>query len=424
MSLQPTMYELSCGVPLLEAHDPNRHTAFILFMYGIGARHEEPKENGISHFLEHLAFKGTDVRTALDIKTQFAVIGAKYNAFTTHEGTAYFVDALGEDIPEALDILSDIALNISPPEHEIDTERGPIIQELKGNLDDSDRVMKETVRKLAFPNQGLGQTIIGPLENIKSGISREDLLLFRDENYTASNLQIAIAGNYDQDHVHQTLNKKLRNLKKGIKAEDNFTGYVGGDQRIQSSDEHVHFTLAFNAPAIGHPLSEATLLLSSALGGGMDSRLFQEIREKRGLVYSVGARHIPFSGTGIFIAGGAADSDNVAQANLILIEELKKAAEGITQTELDIAKRKNKVGTLRASESLENQAFALEYIMRNRGELVTPESDIKRYEAVTLEDIRKAANFVFSSTPTFVAVGPVEDSGLPSYDVICNKLTL
>lgn len=422
MSIEPTVYELSSRVPLIEAHDTSRQTALISFTFGVGARHEEPSVNGISHFIEHIAFKGTKQRAATEIKTTLSDMGASYNALTSRDRTRFYVDVLREDVPNALRILSDISLNLCPPESEVKTERGAIIQEIKSDMDNASEVAGDEIYRLAFPKQGLGQTILGPLENIQQGISYQDLMDFKDAKYTASNLRIAITGNYDQGITREVLEEYTQDLPMGQDQERLLPKYNGGDNRIEMSREQVAFRLAFNSPTQLYSEEIASDLLSSIMGGSMSSRLFQEIREKRGLVYEIWSANLSHTDTGLFIAGGLSDAENIGQTVSILTDELKKAVGSITQKELDRAKRKIKVETLRNSELLQAQAGTFETSLRTQGRIMTFEEEVAISEAVTLDDIHRVANSIFSSNPTFVAVGPIANTRIPSYDEICNQL--
>ena len=274
-----------------------------------GGRNETLKQNGIAHFLEHMAFKGTRSRSALDIAQAIENVGGYINAYTSKEMTAYYARVLENDVPLAIDVISDILLNPIFDQRELETERGVILQEIGQSLDTPDDVIFDWLQEAAFPDQPLGRTILGPSELVKN-FSREDLLEFVSEQYGPEQMVLSAAGSVDHEKIVSQV-KLLFDKKEPIsKTAMIWSKYNGGEKQVDKNLEQAHFALAFEAPGYRDAMIYTSQIYSIALGGGMSSRLFQEIREKRGLCYTIFAQGGAYSDTGLLTiySGTSADS--------------------------------------------------------------------------------------------------------------------
>ena len=252
----------------------------------VGTRHEAADINGVAHFLEHMAFKGTERRSALAIAEEIEAVGGHLNAYTSRESTAYYAKVLKEDVPLALDILSDILQHSTFEPQELERERAVILQEIGQANDTPDDIIFDHFQECAYPDQAMGRPVLGRPEIIRQ-LGRDAVLAYLRDHYGAQRMVLAAAGNLDHDHVASLAEKLLGDLPAERSATTEPARYAGGDRREERDLEQLHLVLGFPGPVLGDPDFYAASVLSTAFGGGMSSRLFQEIREKRGLVYTI-----------------------------------------------------------------------------------------------------------------------------------------
>src|SRR6266550_102270 len=252
----------------------------------VGTRHEPPEINGVAHFLEHMAFKGTNRRSARGIAEEIEAVGGHLNAYTSRESTAYYARVLKEDVPLALDILADILQNSTFDPEELERERTVILQEIGQANDTPDDIIFDNFQERAFPEQPMGRPVLGRPEIIRQ-LSREAVMGYLREHYGAARMILSAAGNLDHDRFVDLAATLLSGMtaERAIATEP--ARYVGGDHREARDLEQLHLVLGFPGLPLGDPDYYAATVLSTAFGGGMSSRLFQEVREKRGLVYSI-----------------------------------------------------------------------------------------------------------------------------------------
>ena len=382
-----------------------------------GGRNETLKQNGIAHFLEHMAFKGTQSRSALDIAQAIENVGGYINAYTSKEMTAYYARVLEDDVPLAIDVISDILLNPIFDQRELETERGVILQEIGQSLDTPDDVIFDWLQEAAFPDQPLGRTILGPSELVKN-FSREDLLEFVSEQYGPEQMVLSAAGSVDHEKIVSQV-KLLFDKKEPIsKAAMISSKYNGGEKQVDKNLEQAHFALAFEAPGYRDETIYTSQIYSIALGGGMSSRLFQEIREKRGLCYTIFAQGGAYSDTGLLTIYSGTSADSLKDLSDITISEMKRMAIDFEQIELDRARVQMKAGLLMGLESASARAERLARMLTIWDRIPTLDEIVKKIDAVDLNDVRHFSDSIISNKkPTLSTYGPISN-GVPFNQII------
>ena len=382
-----------------------------------GGRNETLKQNGIAHFLEHMAFKGTQSRSALDIAQAIENVGGYINAYTSKEMTAYYARVLENDVPLAIDVISDILLNPIFDQRELETERGVILQEIGQSLDTPDDVIFDWLQEAAFPDQPLGRTILGPSELVKN-FSREDLLEFVSEQYGPEQMVLSAAGSVDHEKIVSQV-KLLFDKKEPIsKAAMISSKYNGGEKQVDKNLEQAHFALAFEAPGYRDETIYTSQIYSIALGGGMSSRLFQEIREKRGLCYTIFAQGGAYSDTGLLTIYSGTSADSLKDLSDITISEMKRMAIDFEQIELDRARVQMKAGLLMGLESASARAERLARMLTIWDRIPTLDEIVKKIDAVNLNDVRNFSDSIISNKrPTLSTYGPISN-GVPFNQII------
>jgi len=271
---------LDNGFRIVSENMPGLKSASLGVWVSAGCRNESPKQNGIAHFLEHMAFKGTKKRNALEIAQAIEDVGGYINAYTSREMTAYYVRVLEDDVPLALDVISDIVLNSVFDAKELEIERGVILQEIGQSLDTPDDIIFDWLQDKAYPNQAMGRAILGSTENVRS-FSREDLQNFVNEHYGPEQMVLSAAGSVDHDALVEEAQILFGGLRRTPKLLNEASKFIGGEVRVVKDLEQAHFALSFESASYLDDKIYTAQIYATALGGGMSSRLFQEIREKR-----------------------------------------------------------------------------------------------------------------------------------------------
>jgi predicted Zn-dependent peptidase len=370
-----------------------------------GTRNELAEENGVSHFLEHMAFKGTERRSAAEIAEEIEAVGGHINAYTAREQTAYYVKVLKEDTALAADIIGDILTHSTFEPEELERERGVILQEIGQANDTPDDIIFDHFQEAAFPAQPMGRPVLGTEEVIR-GLSRNALTGYMRRHYPASNVVVAAAGRLEHAHILDLVHSHFADLP-GVKPPPVSPGlYRGGEFREARDLDQVHIVLGFPSVAYGDPDYYPTLLLSTLLGGGMSSRLFQEVREKRGLVYSVYSFTAPYMDAGLFgIYAGTGESE-AAELMPVTLEELRKVQENVSEAELARARAQVKASLLMSLESTGSRCEQLARQIQVFDRVIPTNETVGKLNAVTTDDVRRAAARVFRATPTLAALGP------------------
>ena len=371
-----------------------------------GGRNETLKQNGIAHFLEHMAFKGTLKRSSLDIAQAIENVGGYINAYTSREMTAYYARVLENDVPLAIDVISDILLNPIFDKQELETERGVILQEIGQSLDTPDDVIFDWLQETAYPDQPLGRTILGSTERVRN-FSRDDLIGFVSDHYGPEQMVLSAAGAINHEEVVSQA-KSLFDKKVPIKKSKAVRSlYSGGELQVEKDLEQAHFALAFEAPGYLSDSIYASQIYSIALGGGMSSRLFQEIREKRGLCYTIFAQAGAYSDTGLLTIYSGTSSENLKNLSDITISEMKRAAIDFEQTELDRARVQMKAGMLMGLESASSRVERLARMLIIWNRIPSLDEVVQKIDAVSLEDVRAfASNILLDQKPSLATYGP------------------
>lgn len=372
-----------------------------------GTRHEGPAENGVAHLLEHMAFKGTTTRSARDIAEQVEAVGGYMNAATGREQTAYYVKLLKEDLALGVELIADIILNSVYDPAELERERGVILQELGQVEDTPDDVIFDHFHEVAYPGQALGRPVLGKAEIIRA-IPREAVMGFQQRRYGGQTMVLAAAGRLDHDVLVALAEKAFAKLPPRAEAHNEAARFSGGAFRAASDLEQVHLVLGFPAVSYTDPDYYAVQVLATLLGGGMSSRLFQELRENRGLCYAVSSFAASYVDGGVFGIYTGTGDDSVAEMMPVLAEQLRGVRHAITPGELGRARAQMKAGLLMSLESPNARADALGGQMLIFGRPISPEETAARIDAVSADDVLRAARRVFAGAPVLAAMGPLD----------------
>ncbi len=398
---------LANGFTVVTETMPALESASIGIWVNAGGRHERLEQNGIAHFLEHMAFKGTKTRSALQIAEEIEDVGGFINAYTSRELTAYYARVLAADVPLALDVIADILLNPVFDPTEIEVERGVILQEIGQSLDTPDDVIFDWLQEAAYPEQPLGRTILGPTERV-SRFNRDDLAGFVAQHYAPERMILSAAGAVDHDQIMKAAEQSFAHLPTGAGESSESARFKGGERRLIKGLEQVHFALALESPGYRSDDIYTAQIFATAFGGGMSSRLFQEAREKRGLCYTIYAQAGAYADTGmttIYAGTGAAEIAGLAE---LTIDELKRSADDMNEAEVARARAQLKAGMLMGLESPSSRAERLARMMSIWGRVPPLEETVARIEEVTPARVRALAAQLAAGENALALYGPAE----------------
>jgi len=371
----------------------------------VGTRHETADENGASHFLEHMAFKGTERRTAAQIAEEIEAVGGHINAYTAREQTAYYVKVLKEDIALGADLIGDILTHSTFDPDELERERGVILQEIGQANDTPDDIVFDHFQETAYPSQPMGRPVLGTEQRIRT-MKRDALMGYMRRHYTAGNTVVAAAGNLEHERFVELAARHFADLPTHA-APPALPGIYGGGEFREDRDlDQVHIVLGFPSVAYADPDYYPTMLLSTLLGGGMSSRLFQEIREKRGLVYSIYSFTAPCIDGGLFGIYAGTGEGEAAELIPVTLNELQQVQREVTQAELGRARAGVKAGLLMSLESTGSRCEQLARQIQVFGRVIPTAETVRRIEAVAIADVQRAAARLFRAAPTLAAMGP------------------
>ena len=402
------LQKLSNGFQVVTEHMPSLQSASIGIWIKAGGRHERTEENGVAHFLEHLAFKGTTTRSALQIAELIEDVGGYINAYTSREVTAYYTRVLKEDVALSINLLFDILQNSIFDEKEIEVERGVILQEIGQSLDTPDDVIFDWLQDICYPEQALGRTILGPAERVQN-FSRNNFLEFIAEHYHPERMILAAAGGIDHEAIVRLAEKTFGTLPQQAAPEHfGVAKFCGGEMRKEKPLEQAHVALAFEGPSYRDDDIYTAQIYSVALGGGMSSRLFQEIREKRGLCYTIFAQASAFSDSGMITVYAGTSGAQLPELLKLTFAELGRAANDLSVSELERARAQMKAGMLMGLESASNRAERLARQIQVWGYVPDLEEIVAKIENVTLDRLQSFAEHTVLHAPTSLALyGPV-----------------
>ncbi|MEP2980489.1 MAG: pitrilysin family protein [Lentilitoribacter sp.] len=398
------------GLTIVTEHMPHLESVALGVWIKAGSRDETDQEHGIAHLLEHMAFKGTKRRSARTIAEEIENVGGEVNASTSTETTAFYARMLKEDVPLAIDILADILTHSVFDEQELMREKHVILQEIGAANDTPDDVVFDKFSEAAFKNQSVGRPILGTPETVQ-GFEPNQIRAYMDRNYSADRLTIVAVGAVDHDEVCKLAQASFSDLKPEHGNTRNYpkANYTGGAYREKRDLMDAHILLGFQGRAYHVRDFYASQILAGILGGGMSSRLFQEVRERHGLCYSVYAFHWGFSDSGIFGIQAATGADDIKALVPVVMTELAKIAENIDQQEIDRARAQIRSGLLMTQESPAARAGQLARQMMLFGRLISNEELMERLENINTDRLTDlAGRLFFGEKITLSAVGPID----------------
>jgi predicted Zn-dependent peptidase len=418
MSVETT--RLDNGLLVATEAMPHIESAAIGVWVGAGSRSEREGEHGISHLLEHMAFKGTKRRTARQIAEEIEAVGGELNAATSVENTYYYARVLGDDVALAADILGDILLESEFDPEELKREQHVIVQEIGAADDTPDDKVFDLFQGAAWPDQSIGKPILGTVETVR-GFGAPALRAYLGSHYRAPQMVLSAAGALDHATVVALAEEKLAGLPTSGGPDDPPARYFGGERREERDLQETQIVLGFEGRRYGSDDYYAAQLLASVLGGGMSSRLFQEIRESRGLCYSIYAFHWGFTDTGLMGVHVATGEGDVPELVDVLTAELAKAAAAITDAEVDRSRAQMRAGLLMSRESAASRASQMARQILVYGRPLTMQEILSRIDAVAVADVRRVAEELIRGTPpTLAAIGPLD--GLDGLSDIAGRL--
>jgi len=419
MSVEVTT--LKSGINVVTDTMPHLETASLGVWVASGSRDERHDENGISHLLEHMAFKGTRRRSARQIAEEIEAVGGDLNAATSAETTAYYARVLKADVPLALDVLADILSDPTFDREELAREQSVIVQEIGAVADTPDDLIFEHLNAIAFPDQPLGRSILGTAKTVRSfhdGTLRDYL----GRHYRAPDIVVAAAGAVDHAAVVADVEQRFASFTGPASPLPEPAKFGGGSHIEKRELEQVHIAMALPGVAVTDPTLYSLQVFANIVGGGMSSRLFQEARERRGLCYSIYSFHMPYSDIGMFGLYAGTDAADTSELMRVIVGEIAGAADTISETEIARAKAQMKAGLLMALESSGARIDQLARQMITRGRPMTVEELVEKVEAVTVESARTAGRALIARGKMATAVLGL-GSGLESAAAIAETLT-
>jgi predicted Zn-dependent peptidase len=413
------MTELENGLRVITDNVPGMDSVALGIWAGVGTRHEDMVNNGCAHMVEHMLFKGTEKRSALEIAEVIENVGGNMNAYTGREVTSYHAHVLKEDTDLAIDVIADMAQNYTMPQEEIERERSVILQEIGMCNDTPDDLIFDEYQETAYPEQSLGAPILGRAEYIE-GMKREALQDYITQFYTPSRIVVSAAGGVDHEAFAARVAKQFDNLPEDKPHHETPANYSGGENRNEKALEQSHVILGFQGISRLEEDFYAAQALSSLLGGGMSSRLFQEVREKRGLVYSIFSFHAGYQDDGQFGIYAGTGPELLTDLIPVICDEVQKATADITEVEMARAKAQMKASLLMGRESMMNRADRQAKNLLQRGEVIDMDAVTAKIEALDIAKVQGVASRIFTGKPTVAGLGPL--SQMESYDSICGRI--
>ncbi|HCK06752.1 MAG TPA: peptidase M16 [Rhodobacter sp.] len=394
------------GFRIVTEHMPGLMSASIGIWVQAGGRHERPEQNGIAHFLEHMAFKGTKTRSPLQIAEAIEDVGGYINAYTSKDMTAYYARVLSADVGLALDVISDIVLNPVFDPREIETERNVILQEIGQTLDTPDDIIFDWLQEVSYPDQPFGRTILGPAKRV-GAFSQQDLINFVAQHYGPNQMILSAAGGVDHDEILTKATELFGHLPRHEPFQMLGADFLGGEKRKVKKLEQAHFTLSFEAPSYRAPDVYAAQIYGMALGGGMSSRLFQKVREENGLCYTIFAQSGAYEDTGQITIYAGTSSEEIASLAQLTVEELKRAPQDMSSAEVERARVQLKAGLLMGLESPSSRAERLARLLAIYDRVPSLDEAIAKIDAVTCQDVREFAANMNMARSAMVLYGPI-----------------
>jgi predicted Zn-dependent peptidase len=405
MSVRTTT--LANGLRVVSEVMPALRTAAVGVWVDAGARNEAPEINGVAHLLEHMAFKGTTSRSARMIAEEIEAVGGYLNAFTGREQTAYYARVMAADVPLAINLLADIIQRSVFDDADIERECGVVVQEIGEAADVPDDAIFDQLQATAFPAQAIGRPILGTVERVR-GLRRPHLVSFLGANYRASEMVVAAAGAVEHDRIVDLASKAFADLLTPAAKVFEPARYGGGEYREARDLEQMHLALAFPTVAFDHPDYYAVQVYAMLLGGGTSSRLYQEIRENRGLAYSVSAAAVSFSDTGLMTIYAGTAPESLTELLPIIGDEMRKTAATVSAEEVARARAQLTAGLVM---SLESPSSRIEQMARQSlvlGRTLETDEVLANVEAVDCDHVLKIVHSMLQNRPTIAVLGTVK----------------
>ncbi|MFQ5774714.1 MAG: M16 family metallopeptidase [Kiloniellaceae bacterium] len=398
--------KLANGLTVATDHVSTVETVSLGAWVGVGTRHERAEDNGAAHLLEHMAFKGTERRSAYDIAREIEAVGGRLNAYTGRESTAYYAKVLADDAPLAVDIIADILQHPTFDAEELKRERAVVLQEISQAFDTPDDNIFDRFQETAYPGQGLGRPVLGTAKIVRR-IDRDTLKGYMARHYGAETMVLAAAGKIEHGRFVALVGEAFDSLPRRAKAEAEPASYRGGDYRERRELEQVHVLLGFHSIGYLDPDHYAALVLSTLFGGGMSSRLFQEVREKRGLVYSIYSFVSAYRDGGLFGIYAGTGEHEVRELIPVVCDELAKLSRDVTEDEVARARVQLKASILMSLESTGSRCEDLAQQILTYGRPLPVSEIVGRIEAVDAGAVRRLARRLAAGRPTLASLGPI-----------------
>jgi predicted Zn-dependent peptidase len=402
--MTPEITRLDSGLTVITCPMPGIETVAVAIHTAAGARHETEATNGLAHLFEHMVFKGTERRSARAIAEAAEDAGAQLNAWTARDMTVFHARLLARDLPLGVDLLSDMVLNARFDETDLAKEKDVVLSELGEARDTPDDIVFDYLQEAAFPGQALGRSILGSEESL-ARLGVEDLRAWQRAHYKPERLVLVAAGKVDHADLVRLGEQAFRPDVHGPPQSIELARFAPGEHRDDRRVEQAQLTMAWPGPSHHDPDHDAAALFALAAGGGMSSRLFQELREERGLAYSVSATMTPYADGGMITVHAAAARRDAARARDLIGKVMAETAATLDSAELGRARAQAVAGLLMALESPQGQA---DYAARQQivhGRFVPPAEVVARIEAVTVDDVRAAGRAILSHAPARAEIG-------------------
>jgi predicted Zn-dependent peptidase len=410
---------LSNGLMVATERMPEIATATLGVWVGTGSRHECPHEHGLSHLIEHMAFKGTARRSARQIAEDIENVGGDINAATSVEYTSYTARVLGENVDVALDVLGDILINSAFDPGELAREKGVILQEYAAVEDTPDDLIYDAFMETAFSGQAVGRPILGTPDTIKS-FDEATIRAFLAREYTPGKMVLAAAGDVDHARIVDMAERHFGGMPAIAPQQPESGRYTGGERRISRKLEQANLVLGLPGLSFKDPGYYAVHLFAHMLGGGLTSRLWHEVRETRGLAYSIDSFHWPFSDCGLFGIGAGTAGSDVRELMDVTLACMAQATHDISEIELVRAKAQMKVALLTALETPGGRIERVARQLLSWGRVVASEEIVRKVDALEVEHVRQAGRRLLQGAPTLAAIGPIKE--LPSLKGVASGL--
>lgn len=410
---------LDNGLRVVSQAMPGLETAALGLYVDTGSRFEQPKENGVAHLFEHMVFKGTARRSAVQIAEEIEAVGGHLNAYTSRDQTAFYARVLGADVSLGLDMVADLVTGPRFDPADLHKERDVVLQELGQALDTPDDLVFDHLNAVAYPAQALGRTILGTEETI-NGLASADMHAWQSRHYAAGSIVLAAAGKIDHAQLVNDAATHLGGLPQGQRPAPDIAHYGGGEYRDVRDLEQVQVAIALPGAAYADDDYYAQMLFATALGGGSSSRLFQTVREEHGLVYSIGASLAPYADTGLMTLYLATGPETARAALDLSLDCWRRVVDDLSAAELARAKAQAKAGMFMSLESCAALAESMgrQHLIFNRD--IPTQEIVDKIDACTRDDVTRSAARLLAAPLSLAIVGPQTD--IPDVSRLAERL--